>query len=61
MASNREGRRKKTHFKLARFLTEDPTISTREIAQKVGIFNEAAYYFIIALIEKRCEKLRNFT
>ena len=42
-------------------LEEDPSISTREIAQKVMISNGAAYYCVIALIEKGYVKLKNFT
>ena len=44
-----------------RLLDEDPSISTREIAKKVGISNGAAYYCITALIEKGFVKLKNFT
>ena len=44
-----------------RLLDEDPTISTREIAKKVGISNGAAYYCVTALVEKGFVKLKNFT
>ena len=44
-----------------RLLDEDPFISTREIAHKVGISNGAAYYCVTALIEKGFVKLKNFT
>lgn len=44
-----------------RLLDEDPSISTREIAQKVGISNGAAYYCVTALVEKGFVKLKNFT
>ena len=37
------------------------SISTREIAGKVGISNGAAYYCVTALIEKGFVKLKNFT
>ena len=39
----------------------DPSISTREIAKKVGISNGAAYYCMTALIDKGFVKLKNFT
>ena len=42
-------------------LDEDPNISTRKIAQKVGISNGAAYYCVTALVEKGFVKLKNFT
>ena len=44
-----------------RLLDDDPSISTREIAQKVGISNGAAYYCVTALVEKGFVKLKNFT
>ncbi len=46
---------------MMRLLDEDPSISTREIAQEVGISNGAAYYCVTALIEKGFVKLKNFT
>ena len=61
MASNRDDRKQEIHFKVMRLLEEDPTISTRNIAQKVGISNGAAYYCVTALIEKGFVKLKNFT
>lgn len=43
-------------------LQEDPTITTREIARKVGISNGAAYcYYVTALVDKGFVKLKNFT
>ena len=44
-----------------RLLEDDPSISTRGIAQKVGISNGAAYYCVTALVEKGFVKLKNFT
>ena len=61
MASTREQQQQETHFKVMRLLDEDPSISTREIAKKVGISNGAAYYCVTALIEKGFVKLKNFT
>ena len=61
MASNRDDRKQEIHFNVMRLLEEDPTISTRNIAQKVGISNGAAYYCVTALIEKGFVKLKNFT
>ncbi len=43
-----------------RLLGENPYISTREIAHKVGISNGAAYYCVTALVEKGFVKLKNF-
>ena len=61
MASNRQERQQETHFKVMQLLDEDPNISTRKIAQKVGISNGAAYYCVTALVEKGFVKLKNFT
>ena len=43
-----------------RLLDDDPSISTREIARRVGISNGAAYYCVTALIDKGFVKLKNF-
>ena len=61
MASNRQSRQQETHFKVMQLLDENPSISTRNIAHKVGISNGAAYYCVTALIEKGFVKLKNFT
>ena len=60
MASQREQQQEETHFRVMRLLGEDPSISTREIAKKVGISNGAAYYCVTALVEKGFVKLKNF-
>ena len=59
MASKREERRQDTDFKVMRLLHEDSSISTRDIARKVGISNGSAHY-CLALIEKGYVKLRIF-
>ena len=61
MASQREQQQEETHFRVMRLLDENPSISTREIAKKVGISNGAAYYCVTALVEKGFVKLKNFT
>ena len=61
MASQREQQQEETHFRVMRLLDEDPSISTREIARRVGISNGAAYYYVTALVEKGFVKLKNFT
>lgn len=61
MASNREERQQETHFKVMRLVEQDPNISTREIARKVGISNGAAYYCVTALIDKGFVKFQNFS
>ena len=44
-----------------RLLDADPSISTREIARRVGISNGAAYYCVTALVDKGFVKFKNFT
>ena len=61
MASNRGQRQQEIHFRVLRLLEEDPSISTREIAQKLMISNGAAYYCVTALVEKGFVKLKDFT
>ena len=60
MASQREQQQEETHFRVMRLLDEDPSISTREIARRVGISNGAAYYCVTALVDKGFVKLKNF-
>ena len=60
MASQRERQQEETHFRVMRLLDEDPYISTREIARRVGISNGAAHYSVTALVEKGFVKLKNF-
>ena len=43
-----------------RLIDENPSISTREIARRVGISNGAAYYCVTALVDKGFVKLKNF-
>ena len=60
MASQRKQQQQETHFRVMRLLDENPSISTREIAQRVGISNGAAYYCVTALVDKGFVKLQNF-
>ena len=48
-------------MRVMRLLSENPSISTREIARRVGISNGAAYYCVTALVDKGFVKLKNFT
>ena len=61
MASTRDKRQQETHFKVMQLVDADPSISTREIAHRVGISNGAAYYCVTALVDKGFVKLSNFT
>jgi len=43
-----------------RILTLNPEITSRQIAQQVGISNGSAYYLLISFIDKGYVKLKNF-
>ena len=60
MASKRQERQLETRFKVMRLVDQNPSITTREIANLVGISNGAAYYCITALVDKGFVKLKNF-
>jgi EPS-associated MarR family transcriptional regulator len=60
-ASNRAERQEETQFRVMRLLTENPEISTRQIADAVGVSNGKAYYCVSALIEKGLVKVKNFS
>ena len=61
MASNRAERREETQFRVMRLLAENPEITTRQIADAVGVSNGKAYYCVSALIGKGLVKVRNFS
>ena len=47
-------------LKVMRLISENPDMSTRQVADEVGISNGSAYYVLTALVEKGCVKLGNF-
>ena len=61
MASRRAEYQAEVRFRVLRLIQENPNITTREIALRVGISNGAAYYCVTALIDKGFVKLKNFT
>ncbi len=60
MASRREEHQESARFYVMRLLSENPEISTRALADSVGISTGSAYYVLKALIEKGFVKLDNF-
>ena len=52
MASRREEQQESARLRVMRLLSDNPTISTRSVADAVGISNGAAYYVLRALVEK---------
>ena len=60
MASRKDQRLEDARFRVMRLISEKPKMSTRQIAEKIGVSNGYAYYILIALIEKGFVKLENF-
>jgi len=60
MASRRSEIQSEIRLKVMRLISEMPEVSSRKIADKVGISNGSAYYVLTALIEKGLVKLTNF-
>ena len=60
MASRRNEHQEDVKFRVFQIINENPQITTREIAQKVGISNGSAYYLLTSLIDMGFIKLSNF-
>lgn len=60
MASRRQDQQAEIRLRVMRLISENPNMSTRKVADEVGISNGSAYYLLTALIEKGFVKLGNF-
>ena len=60
MASRREEQQAEIRLRVMRLISQNPELSTRQVADKVGISNGSAYYVLTALVEKGFVKLGNF-
>ena len=60
MASRRDEQQAYTKLRVMRILSKNPEMSTRKIADEIGISNGSAYYVLTALVEKGAVKLANF-
>ena len=60
MASRREENQEDVRLRVMRLIDANSELSSRQIADKVGIANGSAYYVLTALIEKGFVKLENF-
>ena len=60
MASRREKLQNDARTRILRLVSENPHMSTRQVADDVGISNGSAYYILTALIAKGFVKLENF-
>jgi EPS-associated MarR family transcriptional regulator len=60
MSSRRKEHQEDAKLRILQILNENPQITTRKIAQKVGISNGSAYYLLTSFIDKGLVKLSNF-
>ena len=60
MASRREEHQEDVRLRVMRLIDGNSEMSSRQIADKVGIANGSAYYVLTALVEKGFVKLENF-
>ena len=60
MASRREEYQEDVRLRVMRLIDKNSKMSSRQIADNVGIANGSAYYVLAALIEKGFVKLSNF-
>ena len=60
MASRRKETIEDANFQIMQIVSENPNITTRELAEKVGVSNGSAFYLLNSLIEKGFVKFENF-
>ena len=61
MASKLIERAEDLHFRVLKLLQDEPDLSQRELASRLGVSNGKLHYCMHALIEKGLVKLGNFT
>ena len=52
MASRRKENQEDAGLRVLRMISNNPQMTSREIAQKVGISNGSAYYLLASFIDK---------
>ena len=60
LVSTRSYQQEDARLRVMRLIDENPGLSSRQIAQIVGVSNGSAYYILAALIKKGFVKLGNF-
>ena len=60
MASQRKEKREEVRLRVMRLISRDAEMSSRQVADAVGISNGSAYYILAALVDKGFVKLSNF-
>jgi EPS-associated MarR family transcriptional regulator len=61
MTSRRSQLQEDTYFRVLRLLQDNPDMTQREIAEKLGISTSGLNYCLKALIEKGWVKVQNFS
>ena len=60
MASRRKEHQEDAKLRVLQIISNNPQMTSRELAQKVRISNGSAYYLLTSLIDKGFVKLTNF-
>ena len=60
MASRRKEHQEDAKLRVFQIINSNAQMTSREIAQKIGISNGSAYYLLTSLIDKGFVKLSNF-
>ena len=60
MASRRKEYQEDAKVRVFQIISSNPQMTSRELAQKLGVSNGSAYYLLISLIDKGFVKLLNF-
>jgi EPS-associated MarR family transcriptional regulator len=60
MASRRREHQEDAKLRVLQIISKNPHLTSRAIAQKIGISNGSAYYLLLSLIDKGLVKLGNF-
>jgi EPS-associated MarR family transcriptional regulator len=61
MASRRKEHHEDAKCRVLNIINKNPQMTTRQIAQKIGISNGSAYYLLTSLIDKGFIKLLSFS
>ena len=60
MVSRRKERQEDAKLRVMQIINQNPEITSRKIAQKIGISNGSAYYLLMSLIDNGFVKFKNF-
>ena len=60
MASRRKEQQEDAKLRVLQIISNNPQMTSRQIAQKIRISNGSAYYLLISLIDKGFVKFANF-